>query len=146
MKRFSSLHSKGKADKMVQIAETWKSKSPVRNSNIKKFNTHERLFKPADNVERAKEDGCMNKIKIERSIKLRQEEFKKRSKYDIVNGCDQGDQIWISSFGKQAEAVKSPRERNFDQDGAKIRSHWARTLQNSPIRAPAADQNKSIIV
>ena len=50
----------------------------------------------------------MNKIKIERSIKLRQEEFKNRSKYDIVTGCDQGDNVWIDSFGKQADSIKSP--------------------------------------
>ena len=65
------MHSKGKADKVVDMTDAWKSKGAVRNSDIKKFNTHERLFKPADNVARQKEDGCMNKIKIERSIKLR---------------------------------------------------------------------------
>ena len=82
------------------MVETWKSKGQVRNSSVKKYNTHERLFVPADNVERKKEDGCMNKIKVERSIKLRQEEFKGRSKYDIVNGQSQADELWIKSFGK----------------------------------------------
>ena len=57
----------------------------------------------ADNVERKPEDGCMKKIKIERSLKLRQEEFKNRSKYDIVSGLDQGDSNWIDSFGKQVK-------------------------------------------
>ena len=71
LKRFSSLHSKGHADKVVAMVETWKSKGQIRNSSVKKYNTHERLFVPADNVERKKEDGCMNKIKVERSIKLR---------------------------------------------------------------------------
>ena len=83
-----TLHSKGSPEKVVQLAESWKSKGAVRNSSIKHYNTHERLFMAADNVARVKEEGCMNKIKIERSIKLRQEEFKNRSKYDIVTGCD----------------------------------------------------------
>ena len=56
----------------------------------------------ADNVEREPQDGCMKKIKIERSMKLRNEEFKNRSKYDIVTGVEQGDTKWIDSFGKQA--------------------------------------------
>ena len=82
------------------MSDVWKSKGTVRNSSIKSFNTHQRLFVPADNVERQPEDGCMKKIKIERSLKLRQEEFKNRPKYDIVNGLDQGDAAWIDSFGK----------------------------------------------
>lgn len=71
---------------MVEIADGWKSKGSVRNNPIKSFNTHERIFVPADNVERKPEDGCMAKIKLERSLKLRAEEFKGRSKYDIVSG------------------------------------------------------------
>ena len=42
----------------------------------------------------------MKKIKIERSMKLRNEEFKNRSKYDIVTGVEQMDRNWIDSFGK----------------------------------------------
>ena len=41
----------------------------------------------------------MNKLKIERSIKLRQEEFKGRKQYDIVSGVEQKDDAWIGSFG-----------------------------------------------
>jgi len=44
----------------------------------------------------------MNKIKVERSLKLRNEDFKGRGKYDLVTGVDQGDSKWIDSFGKQA--------------------------------------------
>ena len=71
IKRFGSLFSKGKAEKVVEVSDVWKCKGQVRNSNIKTFNTHQRLFVPADNVERKPEDGCMKKIKIERSLKLR---------------------------------------------------------------------------
>ena len=73
---------------MVEVSDVWKSKGAVRNSSIKAYNTHQRLFQPADNVERKPEDGCMKKIKIERSLKLRQEEFKNRSKYDLVTGIN----------------------------------------------------------
>ena len=73
---------------MIEVSDTWKSKGAVRNSNIKQFNTHQRLFVPADNVERKPEDGCMKKIKLERSLKLRNEDFKGRSKYDIVTGAE----------------------------------------------------------
>ena len=86
IKRFGSLFSKGQAEKVVEVSDVWKSKGTVRNSTIKQFNTHQRLFVPADNVERKAEDGCMKKIKLERSLKLRNEEFKNRPKYDIVSG------------------------------------------------------------
>lgn len=81
---------------------------------------------PADNVERKPEDGCMKKIKIERSLKLRQEEFKNRSKYDIVTGMDQGDSIWVDSFGKQAAAsgIRTAKTQRIN-DGA-MKDHWAK--------------------
>ena len=41
----------------------------------------------------------MNKLKIERSIKLREEDFKNRKKYDIVSGVEQKDEVWKGSFG-----------------------------------------------
>ena len=93
----------------MSVSDNWKSKGQVRNSSIKQFNTHQRLFVPADNVDRVPEDGCMKKIKLERSMKLRQEDFKNRSKYDIVSGQSQGDSAWINSFAKQAKqfGVKS---------------------------------------
>ena len=40
IKRFGSLFSKGKAEKVVEVSDVWKSKGQVRNSNIKTFNTH----------------------------------------------------------------------------------------------------------
>ena len=43
----------------------------------------------------------MNKIKIERSHKLRQEDFKGRKRFDIVSGAEQKDDVWIKSFGGQ---------------------------------------------
>ena len=139
IKRFGSLFSKGQAEKVVEVSDVWKNKGQVRNSSIKAFNTHQRLFVPADNVERQPEDGCMKKIKIERSLKLRQEEFKNRPKYDIVNGTDQGDAAWIDSFGKQAASsgIKTSKTQRINEGAMK--DHWAaklnmaRTTTTSPI-------------
>lgn len=41
---------------------------------------------PASNVERAKEEGCMNKLKIERTNKLWHEDFKNRKNYSVISG------------------------------------------------------------
>ena len=99
LKREGTLHSKGKPEQVVSISDKWKSKSPVKDSRFHSFNSHERLFVAASNVDRQKEDGCMNKLKIERSIKLRTEDFKNRGKYDIVSGVEQKDDAWINAFG-----------------------------------------------
>ena len=109
IKRHTSVHAKGhQPDKIVQIADTWKSKAVVKNSPAQRYNTHERLFKPASNVERQKEDGCMNKLKIERSLKLRAEESKGKS-FNILSGARTDESVWINSFGKQVQsAVNSP--------------------------------------
>jgi hypothetical protein len=85
----------------VAIKDTWRSKGRVAIGAVTK-NTFERLFVPANNVERKKEDGCMNKLKIERSLKLRQEENKGRS-YNILSGSSLEDKVWIQAFGDQAK-------------------------------------------
>lgn len=85
-KRHASLHHSGQPDPVVDIHETWKMKSPVRQSPSKTQSSHERLFMPASNVERAKEDGCMNKLKIERTNKLWHEDFKNRKNYSVISG------------------------------------------------------------
>ena len=69
-KRPSSLHGGGKPETIVELSYNWKSKDPVKTSPFKSQSSHERIFVPASNVERAKEDGCMNKLKIERTYKL----------------------------------------------------------------------------
>ena len=70
----------------------------------------------------------MKKIKIERSLKLRQEEFKNRPKYDLISGLDQGDSAWIDSFGKQAadSGIKTSKTQRIN-DGA-LMDHWAKQL------------------
>ena len=101
-KRPSSLHGNGKPETIVEIVHNWKSKDPVKTSPFKAQSSHERIFVPASNVERAKEDGCMNKLKIERTYKLWQEDFKGRKNYNILSGVEQPESTWVNSFGNQA--------------------------------------------
>ena len=77
----------------------------------------------------------MKKIKIERSMKLRNEDFKGRSKYDIVTGLDQADSSWIDSFGKQATNIGVRTVKTQRANDAAIKDHWAKTLQ-MPARSP----------
>ena len=68
---------------MVDIHDTWKGKGRVAEAG--RGNSFERIFVPASNVTREKEDGCLNKLKIERALQLRQDETKGRS-FNIING------------------------------------------------------------
>jgi len=95
IKRNTSLHKNYSPDKTVDITDSWKTKSLVPGS---KKDTHERIFVPASNVNRVKEDGCMNKIKIERSSKLVEEDTKGR-KFNIINGVPKKDSDWMRGYG-----------------------------------------------
>jgi hypothetical protein len=52
---------------------------------------------PASNVTREPEEGCMNKIKIERAVKLRYEETKGKD-FNIISGQNESAKKWINSF------------------------------------------------
>jgi hypothetical protein len=64
-------------DKIVDISENWRKKFLVPNSQAN-LNTYERIYVPASNINREPEDGCMKKIKIERSLKLRKEDVRQK--------------------------------------------------------------------
>lgn len=83
MKRSSSLHKAGAPDKVIELSDGWKSLGKVPEA---RKDTHQRIFVPASNVDRQKEEGCMNKIKIERSMKLRAEEQRGR-KFNPLTGA-----------------------------------------------------------
>lgn len=61
-----------KKEPIVIYSDTFKTKRQVSpECNPPRLETTKaRLFEPADNVDRKKQDGCMNKIKIERAVKL----------------------------------------------------------------------------
>ena len=60
-------------------------------SRIKKFDSFQRIFEPANNVDRKAEDGCMKKIKIERSLKLKHEDTRGKKNVDIISGKTNND-------------------------------------------------------
>lgn len=70
----------------------------------------------------------MKKIKLERSVKLRAEDFKNRGKYDIVTGVDQTDTKWLGSFGKQAkeQGYQTSLMGRLSDEASK--DHWAERL------------------
>jgi hypothetical protein len=60
---------------------------------------------PASNVDRNEEDGCMKKIRIERSLKLRREDLRGRS-YNLVSNSEMPEEDWLSSFGEQRKVYE----------------------------------------
>jgi hypothetical protein len=85
----------------VDISEKWRKKAKVRGSQAE-LDTHKRIYIPASNIERNPEDGCMKKIKIERSLKLRREDFRNRTTNVLTNNAEP-ENVWIDSFGNQKE-------------------------------------------
>ena len=84
---------------MVDINDRWRKKARVRGSQAE-LDTHKRIYIPASNIERTPEDGCMKKIKIERSLKLRKEDFRNKTTNVLTNNVEP-EQVWIDSFGGQ---------------------------------------------
>lgn len=96
MKRTTSL-LQSSPETVIDIGDKWKKKHPTDNSS-KKQDTHTRIYVPASNIERQPDDGCMKKIKIERSLKLRKEDFRSKTYNPVTNtGCPESQ--WINSFG-----------------------------------------------
>jgi hypothetical protein len=77
-KRTTSLLT-NKPEQVVDVDEKWKYKGKVSDNNLCFLNTEERIFKPASNINRKPEDGCMKKLKLERSLKLRKEDTRGRT-------------------------------------------------------------------
>ena len=96
MKRSTSLHNKT-PEVIVDIADKWKRKAMPSKTNDEN-STFKRIFVAASNIERNAEDGCMKKIKIERSLKLRQEDTRGRST-DLISNTISQENSWLNSFG-----------------------------------------------
>ena len=77
----------------------------------------------------------MNKIKIERSHKLRQEDFKGRKRFDIVSGAEQKDDVWIKSFGGQTAGGSKLRSIDVGKRATNLithesqKAHWAGVME-----------------
>lgn len=87
---------------VVDIDQTWTGKG---HNCRPEQDSHERIFKPADNSVLGKQEGCMNKVRVERALKLQQEETKGR-RYNILNGVqDVSPKRWLGAFGSQLQKV-----------------------------------------
>lgn len=86
-KRTVTLHQEDKPDAVVVYGSDWKTKKLVDPAcNPPRMQTtFTRIFEPASNVDRKKEEGCMNKIKIERAAKLNKEDHRNNS-FNILSG------------------------------------------------------------
>ena len=60
--------------------------------------TFKRIFVAASHIQRKAEDGCKNKIKIEKSLKLREEDTRGRST-DLISNTISQENSWLDSFG-----------------------------------------------
>ena len=88
-----------KPETVVDISDKWKTKCTVKGSQAE-LDTHKRLYVPASNIERQPEDGCMKKIKIERSLKLRKEDLRDKTTNVLTNN-QEPENAWIDSFSDQ---------------------------------------------
>ena len=102
-KRTKSLLT-NKVEKEVDVDNQWKKKGTVKDNKLCSLNTSERIFKPASNVDRNQEDGCMKKLKLERSLKLRKEDTRGRT-HNILGNHIWKDNEWIDSFGDQKKKI-----------------------------------------
>ena len=83
-----------KPEVAVDLSDNWKTKG----RSPRNYNTFERIFLPGSTVSRDPEEGCMPKVKLERTIKLRDEE-QKGKRFNIINGQDEGQSKWIKAYG-----------------------------------------------
>jgi hypothetical protein len=68
-----------KPEQVVGLSDNWKSKGKVGLNLLATLSSHERIYVPASNISREPEDGCMKKLKLERSLKLRKEDSRGKS-------------------------------------------------------------------
>jgi len=129
LKRSSSLHKHGVPDKVIELADGWKTLGKIPDA---RKDTHQRIFVPASNVHREKEEGCMNKIKIERSLKLRAEEQRGRKFNPLTGAVDKEE--WKSAYGDQQTSHYAGVQRSVSTNPInpithnEMKVHWKQAL------------------
>ena len=125
-----------KPEVVVDIADKWRKKASVRGS-LAELDTHKRIYVLASNIERTPEDGCMKKIKIERSLKLRKEDFRKKTTNVITNN-EEPEMLWIDSFGPQKEThmkAFQPQVDTCHEEKSQIATSMTREdIENEKLR------------
>jgi hypothetical protein len=101
-KRNETLHHQGKCDTVVDIRKDWKTKHvvPCEFNPPRTETTKARIFEAASNVDRKKQEGCMNKIKIERTDKLVKEDTRSRG-FNPLTGATLDAKVWQNAMGDQ---------------------------------------------
>ena len=101
-KRSESLHKPGVEDRVIDLHKDWNKKIEVaREINPPRTETTKsRIFEAASNVDRKKQEGCMNKIKIERANKLDIEDTRGRT-FNVISGATLDRNVWLNSMGTQ---------------------------------------------
>ena len=114
---------------------------------MQRMNTYDRFCQPASNVKRQPEDGCMKKLKIERSLKLRREDARGRETNLITHG-DEPASTWLDCFGDQKkthlEPVETSIERTHDVGANIARAYTKEDADNEPFRAHIQDTKARI--
>ena len=96
-KRSTSLLPAAVPETVIDLGDKWKKRHIVPGS-IAELDTRRRIYEPASNIDRTAEDGCMKKIKMERSMKLRREDVRAKSTNVVTNNIEPDD-VWQKSFG-----------------------------------------------
>ena len=142
-KRTKSL-LQNKPETVVDISDKWHHKAMIRGSQAE-LDTHSRIYVPASNVERIPEDGCMKKIKIERSLKLRKEDFRNKTT-NVLSNCKEPEDVWIDSFGVQKDTYMKdfqPQIEDFHQEKKQITTSMTKEdIQNEKLRVKIEYQPK----
>lgn len=104
---------------------------------MRTLSTYARIYEPASNIERNQEDGCMKKIRIERSLKLREEDDRSKGFNPLTNNQNK-ESTWLDSFGKQKDTllkVVEPSVKTFHNEKANIASSLTEgDIANEAIR------------
>jgi hypothetical protein len=81
------------------VSDKWKKRRQLKDAfGSSSLDTYSRFAVPASNVNREEEDGCMKKIRIERSLKLRREDMRGRS-FNLLSNTEMAEEDWLGSFG-----------------------------------------------
>ena len=91
---------------VVDVSDKWKKRRQCKDVlGTQSLDTYSRFVVPASNIDRNPEDGCMKKIKIERSLKLRREDCRGRS-FNLLSNAEMTEENWLGSFGDQREVYE----------------------------------------
>lgn len=88
---------------VLDVGDKWKHKGKAGEEiKISKYDTYQRIYKAASNIDRKPEDGCMKKIKLERSLKLRKEDLRDKG-FNVLTNNIEPEKNWLDTLSNQKE-------------------------------------------